>query len=229
MKAIVLVFMIMTALTGNYTELNDKNSPKQEITENMVIEKYVDFMNGNGSVSAYEQHVEGLDYDDTIKLNIDTIFDYYKMVKGYLLEKNQTDENGRLKLFEYTFLDMTGDGLPELVLKVGIRHIVITYKENDIAIIWYDSFINGIHTILNNGCIFYEGLTANTWYSYHSLNFDENGIPDPYVTFQIFPNEKTLYEFNGEQVTEQQWNEQIELYFYKKEHEEVQWNCFYKK
>lgn len=35
-------------------------------------------MKGIASVSAYEQHVEGVDYNGTIQLNIYTIFDYYK-------------------------------------------------------------------------------------------------------------------------------------------------------
>lgn len=223
MKGIALVFILLTALTANGFELNNK--PK--VTQDMAIEEYLDFMNGNGFVSAYEQHVEGLDYDDTTQLNIYTIFDYYKMVEEHLLEENQADEKGRLQFFEYTFLDMTGDEIPELILKIGIRHIVITYKKNETAIIWYDSFINGTHTILNNGCMFYEGLTANTWYIYQSLNFDENGIPNPYVTFRIFPNEKTTYEFNGKEITEKEWNTKIEPYFYMKEQEEAQWKRFY--
>lgn len=200
---------------------NEPKADEETVTEDMVLEKYYDFMNG-------KSYAIGQDYRDNISLSIDEIFAYYGMLNSYRLTRDMLDESNELKFFNYAFLDMTEDGLSELILKIGGRYIIITYKDAGLYAIWDNEGVIADYTILNNGCVFSRHLTAKTYY-YQS--FDSVGESHTVVTFSIrtISEDDTRFYFNDEQITEEEWDLKIKPYFDMRDNEEVKWKEFVRK
>lgn len=108
-----------------------------------------------------------------------------KVLEDYFLDKTSTD-------FEYTFLDMTGDGIDELCVKKFPEMYFFTI-DNDKIYHWYtetDSYAE----LLNNKAFLskiYNDEPAHTLYSYYELDKTGN------KTFEIYFSEWDSHTVNG--------------------------------
>lgn len=128
--------------------------------------------------------------------------------------------DAELQEYRYTYLDMTGDGVPELCINQlpGMRFF--TVKDGEIHH-WYTE--QSVYSrLLNNGAFLFEQYVSeppHTNYGYYKL--DENAKLKFSVSFSWRDGETAkdgtvspdLYFFEGKAVTENEYKEKTNAYF----------------
>ena len=113
----------------------------------------------------------------------------------------------------YAFFDMNGDGVPELHTQFRDYYYIFSCIDDEV-IVWsilpYDS------KLLNNGAILSEyplGINERKEYAYRVLDY--SGSDQLAISFDNYKleNGKTIYRFEGEEISKKQWDTLTAEYF----------------
>ena len=121
--------------------------------------------------------------------------------------------------FSYGLLDMTGDGVGELLIKMTYNLHIFTVKDGRVCL-WHTADAQR-YTLLNNGALLYErhGTAPNhTNYEYREL--DENGAVKFKIVFAWYDGttiepgvvHPDRYEINNQEVTKEEYETQVAPY-----------------
>ena len=128
-----------------------------------------------------------------------------RFLKG---EISATDKDGRKVSIQdyirgdynkYALYDMSGDAVPELIIRTGNGLTIFSIKEQELTV-WYQGTV--YEKPLNNRAIFYErpgGAPEHTDYQYIVLS--HNGEETQRTSFSEYPGNNPEYFINGEKVS----------------------------
>ena len=151
-------------------------------------------------------------------LTIDEAFDAY--LKGeipavYIDGRDKyIYEQGTINFYRgigsYELRDVTGDGVPEMLLGAVGREILM-YQDGKLVTIYvaHTNGMNGPIALLENGAMFEKHVTTGNFYYYTTFNADgsANEITFDLIEYPEDQKEKNAYYFEGEKVTKQEFDE----------------------
>jgi len=145
---------------------------------------------------------------------------YHEFLSG---EHDAKSENGIVQIADifrgdewnkYAFFDMNGDSIPELHVRSSGPYFIIMCWEGEL-IIWGGGWSYGCQP-LNNGAILWErpgGANDTTSYSYQEFDFFGNEQLRVAFDSSITNDGVSVYSFEGETVTKDEWDTLTEKYF----------------
>lgn len=225
---IVLIIFVLTACNSDVAFSSDTSVNKVVSTASTVEEASSTNMSDVVSVNSTtieensDAESEAVSTDDTSStvekiLTIDEAFEAY--LKGeipavYIDGRDKyIYEQGTINFYRgigsYELRDVTGDGVPEMLLGAVGREILM-YQDGKLVTIYvaHTNGMNGPIALLENGAMFEKHVTTGIFYYYTTFNADGSANE---ITFDLYENpenpNQNHYEFEGKVVTKQEFDE----------------------
>lgn len=209
-----------TGICTNWDALNPESDSYHDRNNNYFQLNYdiKIFLNS----SEYQSNLIAIDKSDTVE-----VIEAYNV---FLNGRNTIVYNKDIKLVDdimtiyndkYTLYDVTGDGMPELILQ-GVRMYIITYDNGELLICYTDEHYGGQSYLVNGGNLYsrHGGIANRLMHAYCKLDDSGNKIKYYSVVCYAHYNEDkeswwetyTYDEGDGEQdITKGEYDEMVEL------------------
>ena len=174
--------------------LSDDDNSEEYNTAIRIYDRFL-----NGAISAYTPDLQK-------KIHISDL-------ETYMLEPG---------IDSFTLYDVDHDGIPELHTH-GFYYDVFSVKENGLVCL-FEGVIgsSSVYDLLKDGAILARRDTTGAEYWY--TTFDENGEPTTVNFAEWFSRDETIYEFEGQTVSQEEYEEKTGAYFALAEKKaDVQW------
>jgi len=212
-ELLVCTLFILTLLSG-CNKLQNACSPviiaedQPPPVEEKALNAYSEFFKGNIALSEDEmKKVDSFDFED----------DLLEIFK----------DCGSFDTLTYALFDVTGDGIPNLLIRENFM-VILAYENDSLSVIYSNRFFAGHFYVLTNGAtLHYRVGNAPLSLNYHYQTLNNDGTVIESVSFNKNmdgQDSKFIYfEFDGEEISEEEWNQRTQPYL---SIDEIEWKDY---